>query len=243
MRLDKYLSYSLNITRKQAKNLIKDKQILINNQLVLDSNYHIDVDNDVVSCQGEVIEYEQFVYYMLNKPAGVISATIDNQYETVLDLIEPNDCKKGLFPVGRLDIDTEGLLILTNNGKLGHLLTNPKNHVKKKYYVEVQGELTNKDVEIFAKGMNLPDFKKGFIKTLPAELEILTTGDISTCYVTIFEGKYHQIKRMFEHVNKEVIYLKRIMIKGVYLDETLEPGEYRRLTAEELRCLKEGFNL
>lgn len=243
MRLDKYLSYALGYTRKEAKKAIKNKEITVNGKVVLDGGFYIDVDNDIVRYLDEAINYEHFIYLMLNKPFGVISATTDDYHETVLDLIYPKDQRKNLFPVGRLDIDTEGLLFLTNNGKLAHFLTNPKHQVKKKYYVEVSGRLTDDDIEIFLTGTIIKDRNNEPYQTLPSKLDIIESGDISKAYVTVVEGKFHQVKQMFNYLHKEVIYLKRVMMKDIYLDENLEQGQYRHLTKEEIRILYEGFNI
>jgi 16S rRNA pseudouridine516 synthase len=181
---------------------------------------------------GKKIAYEQFEYYMLNKPAGVVSATIDARDKTVIDLIEEKN-RKDLFPVGRLDKDTEGLLLITNDGELAHQLLSPKKHVDKVYYAKVEGHVTDEDVELFQRGVDIGEKEQ----TLPAKLVILQSGVISEVHLTIQEGKFHQVKRMFEAVNKKVIYLKRLSMGTLQLDETLLPGEYRRLTEEELQRL------
>lgn len=185
---------------------------------------------------GEKLEYEEFVYLMLNKPSGVVSATYDNKDKTVIDLIK--DYKHlDLFPFGRLDKDSEGLLIISNDGKLAHELLSPKKHVDKKYYVEVLGRVTSEDIESFKNGIMLDG---ELCKS--ALLEIIKSDDISYCYVTISEGKYHQVKRMFESVNKKVTYLKRVTFGNLKLDENLKLGEYRKLTEQEINLLKEKDN-
>ena len=169
---------------------------------------------------------------MLNKPAGVVSATLDSRETTVLELIKDSR-RDGLFPVGRLDKDTEGLLLITNNGELAHHLLSPKRHVDKVYFVRVRGQVTKDDEERFAKGLDIGDEKK----TLPADLRILNCGEISEAEIIIREGRFHQVKRMFSAVGKEVLYLKRLSMGTLKLDERLAPGQYRRLTEEEVEKL------
>lgn len=236
MRLDKFLA-DFNIgTRKEVKNYIKKGLVKVNDNLIKDSDFKIDENKDIVFFNDEKLVYEKFVYFMLNKPAGVVSATFDNKDKTVIDLIK--ECKHlNLFPFGRLDKDTEGLLIISNDGKLAHDLLSPKKHVDKKYYVEVDGKLTNNDVTKFKEGIKIDDEL-----CKPSTLEIIESNDFSKCYVTISEGKYHQIKRMFESVNKKVTYLKRITFGNISLDENLELGEYRKLNEHEINLLKNKHN-
>ena len=170
---------------------------------------------------------------MLHKPAGVVSATEDNREKTVLDLVRPEDWKNGLFPVGRLDKDTEGLLLLTDDGELAHRLLSPKKHVDKTYYAKIDGQVTEEHVKQFREGLDIGDEKK----TLPAVLTILLSGPVSEIEVTIHEGRFHQIKRMFEAVGCKVTYLKRLSMGSLVLDETLPPEEYRPLTEAELEGL------
>lgn len=168
---------------------------------------------------------------MLHKPAGVVSATRDKFTETVVDLIDsPN---KDLFPVGRLDKDTEGLLIITNDGDLGHRLLSPKNKIPKVYYARINGPLEDKHIELFEQGVDLGDFT-----AMPAKLTIIESGEESEVSVTVYEGKFHQVKRMFEAIDREVVYLKRMSMGSLQLDESLKPGEYRPLTEEELALLR-----
>ena len=169
---------------------------------------------------------------MLNKPAGVISAASDRQETTVIDLIKDRK-RDNLFPVGRLDKDTEGLLIITNNGELAHRLLSPKKHVDKVYFARINGQVTQSDVDIFSRGVDIGDEKP----TLPADLVICTSDEVSEIRLTIREGRFHQVKRMFQAVGKEVVYLKRLRMGGITLDERLKPGEYRRLTEEEVERL------
>lgn len=233
-RLDKYLSMSLNVTRQKAKELIKKKQISIDNIIAKKPEEKIDTEKQKITFQGNDVQYEPFAYYMLHKPADVVSATKDNLHQTVLDLID-DEVHTDLFPVGRLDIDTEGLLIITNDGQLGHDLTSPAKHIDKTYYVEVDGPLEEHHINKFQEGFDIGDEKP----TKSATLEIISSDTKkSTCYVTISEGRYHQIKRMFLHFHLKVTYLKRIRMGTLRLDETLELGQYRKLTEDELFYLK-----
>lgn len=235
VRLDKYLA-DMNVgTRSEVKTLIKKKRVKVNGAIVNKENIKIDIENDEVMLDGSLISYVEYEYYMLNKPAGVVSATEDSKDRTVVDLIKGNT--KELFPVGRLDKDTEGLLILTNDGQLAHNLLSPKKHVDKKYYARIKGVVDIEHIEQFSKGLNIND---EYI-TKPALLEIISVdkeNNQSEIYVTITEGKYHQVKRMFKAVGMEVVYLKRVSMGRIILDERLELGEYRLLSDEEVRLLK-----
>lgn len=234
LRIDKMLSNVGHGSRKQIKQDAKKGSIKINDVIEKDSSRIIDTDTDIVKYNGEIVKYVQYIYLMMNKPQGVVSATEDNHDRTVIDLLKDDDKFYYPFPVGRLDKDTEGLLLLTNNGQLAHDLLSPKKHVDKTYYVEVEEEVTEDDIKAFADGVILINEN---YKTLPAKLEIIESGYPSTCYVTIKEGKFHQIKRMFNAVNNEVIYLKRISMGPIKLDEKLELGEYRHLNEDELNML------
>lgn len=238
-RLDKILANMGYGTRKEVKSLVKHGEVLINGLKVKDSSVHIDPEKDVIIVNEEKLIYKKFVYIMLNKPQGVISATEDDRDETVIDLLDENIQIFKPSPVGRLDKDTEGLLLITNDGELNHMLLSPKKHVPKKYYAKIAGIVTDKDVEEFSKGVILDD---GY-KTLPAELKVLKSDTIearSEIEVVIYEGKFHQVKRMFEAVEKKVVFLKRIEMGALKLDEKLEPGEYRELFEEELRLLRDN---
>lgn len=240
MRLDKLLAHTGFGTRKEVKKIIKDKYIQVNGEVVTNPGTKVNPDIDDVRVGGERIYYEEFVYYMLNKPAGVISATEDFIHDTVLDLLDPADSVQEPHPVGRLDIDTEGLLILTNDGQLTHQLTSPKKEVDKEYYAEIEGIVTGEDIEKFEEGLILIEDDEEF-KTLPAQLEILEVDEErneSIVHVTIQEGKFHQVKRMFHAVGKNVSYLKRVRMNHLVLDPELPLGEYRPLTNEELELLK-----
>lgn len=233
LRLDKYLCDMGVGTRSEVKKYLKKGQVTVNGTITKSPDVKIYLAKDKIQLEGKELKYQRYEYYMLNKPAGVVSATKDNVNQTVIELITTSD-KRDLFPVGRLDKDTEGLLLITNDGALAHQLLSPRNKVKKTYYAKVKGQVNNKDVESFLKGIPL---EKDFI-TSPGELKILESGEISHVKVTITEGKFHQIKRMFHYVSKEVIYLKRLSIGPLMLDKNLKNGEYRPLTKEEVLMLK-----
>lgn len=232
LRLDKYLAEMNLGTRSEVKKLITKGQIQVNGTIVKKPEFKLDPISDRVQYQDREITYVTYEYYMLNKPSGVISATEDKRDTTVIDLIESRQ-RKDLFPVGRLDKDTEGLLLITNDGALAHRLLSPKKHVDKTYYAKICGEVTKEDIEIFEKGVCIGNEKL----TLPAKLVILKSGAESEIELTIQEGRFHQVKRMFQAVGKEVVYLKRLSMGGLSLDPSLKPGEYRKLTKEEMEQL------
>lgn len=235
MRLDKYLSDMGAGTRSELKKEIRKSGAVVDGTVVKDPGFSVSESSAVVF-RGSEIAYEEYVYYMLNKPAGIISASEDGREDTVVDLIsEPK--RRDLFPVGRLDRDTEGLLLITNDGALAHRLLSPKHHVDKVYFVRVSGILTENDAGLFRDGLVLTDG----LECLPADLEILSVSDddyVSEAEITIREGKFHQVKRMFASIGSEVIYLKRLSMGPISLDPGLAPGEYRRLTPEELTALE-----
>ena len=235
IRLDKYLADMSIGTRQEVKKYIRQGRVKINEDIIKKPEYKIREDEDKITFDGAPVAYETFEYYMLNKPAGVISATEDKRDKTVLDLIKEKK-RKDLFPVGRLDKDTEGLLLITNDGALAHRLLSPKKHVDKCYYAEISGGVTEDDVRVFKERINIgtqeePEW------TMPAELKILEKGTVSRIRLTIREGKFHQVKRMFLAVGKEVVYLKRERMGALVLDEELTPGEYRKLTDSELKSI------
>lgn len=239
MRLDKFLANSGVGTRKEVKELLKKRLIKVNDEIVKDGKIHVNENEDTVKYKDEIISYKKFVYIMLNKPNGVISATEDKVHKTVIDLLGDEYRTFEVFPVGRLDIDTEGLLLLTNDGVLSHNLLSPNKHVDKKYYVELEKLLTKMDIDKLEKGVELKDFT-----TKDAKVEIIENGgesDKIRVYITISEGKFHQVKRMFKAVGNEVKYLKRVKMGTLSLDENLKLGEYRELTEDELTKLKENF--
>lgn len=233
MRLDKFLGNHGFGTRKEVKLLVKRGAVKVNDVVVKKSDIKIVPENDTVTVYDEVVMYEPCVYIMLNKPAGYISSTKDYKDETVLELIEGFEHYE-LHPVGRLDKDTEGLLILTNDGQFSHDVLSPRKHVNKTYFARVDGYVTDDTVELFKAGITLDD---GY-KAMPAELQIISAGEISEIELVIQEGKFHQVKRMFKAVDMTVIYLKRIKMGGLPLDESLTPGAYRKLTLEEINFVK-----
>ena len=232
IRLDKYLADMGIGTRTEVKKLIRQGKVKIDDAIVKSPEQKIDTALQKVFCEGQELGYKEYEYYMLNKPAGYVSATIDAKDKTVLELITDKK-RKDLFPVGRLDKDTEGLLLITNDGDLAHRLLAPKKHVDKLYYAKVEGIVTEEDRKAFAEGVDIGEDEV----TRPAVLEILKSDEVSEIHLTIQEGKFHQVKRMFEAVGKKVIYLKRISMGTLYLDENLKLGEYRALTEEELKHL------
>jgi len=234
-RIDKVLANLGYGSRKDIRKMCKDGLVKVDDNIIKDSSLHIDPENSEITIGNEVINYREFVYIMMNKPQGVISATEDKRDETVVDLLDESYIPFEVFPVGRLDKDTEGLLILTNDGVLAHKLLSPKKHVPKTYYANVEGIVTEEDKAKFQEGV----FIDGDYKTQPAELKILKSDEISEIELTIYEGKFHQVKRMFHAVDKEVIYLKRLSMGPLELDKDLDLGEYRELTEEELNQLKE----
>lgn len=235
MRLDKVLGHVGYGSRKEVQKLIKSKKVTVNGKCVIKSEANVNPETDTICVSGEALDYQTFYYYILNKPAGYVSATEDPRDETVIDLLAPIDRNKELFPVGRLDKDTEGLLVLTNDGKMAHDLLSPKKHVDKIYYAKVIGEMGSEDIESFAKGMTLSDgttYK-------PSKLVILSSqGGYSEILVTISEGKFHQVKKMVQFVGKEVLYLKRLQMGDLKLPDDLEIGAYRQLTPDELNALR-----
>lgn len=234
IRLDKFLCEMGMGTRSQIKEAAKKGRIRVDDQVEKKTDRKIDPCREQVCFDGTPVSYVKTEYYMLHKPQGVVSATEDKRHQTVLDLLEDRQ-RKDLFPVGRLDIDTEGLLLITNDGDLAHRLLSPKRHVDKVYEAEVEGELPGDVVERFSGGITLTDGTE----TLPARLEIQEqNGAFSRILLTIQEGKFHQVKRMFEALGCHVTYLKRLSMGSLKLDEKLKPGEYRLLTEEELRQLK-----
>ena len=232
IRLDKYLTEMSVGSRSEVKKAITKGLTEVNGETVKKPEQKIDLALDRVCFQGRRITYAAMEYYMLNKPAGVISASEDRHETTVVDLITEKK-RKDLFPVGRLDKDTEGLLLITNDGELAHRLLSPKKHVDKVYYAKIDGNVTEEDKKVFAEGVDIGEEKP----TLPAKLDILKSGEESEITLTIREGKFHQVKRMFHAVGKEVVYLKRLCMGSLVLDENLKPGEYRALTDEERRLL------
>lgn len=235
MRLDKFLVEMGFGSRTEVKRLLKKKQVLVNGKIETSAKIQIDENQDEISVNNQVLIYKRFVYYLLNKPKGVISATEDDKHRTVLDLLDENARQKEVFPVGWLDIDTHGLLLLTNNGALAHAMLSPKKHAAKVYRAKVDGIITEKDVEHFEAGIELKDFT-----CQPAKLTILEVNEeqqSSLVEIIISEGKFHQVKRMVQACGKKVTDLERLSMGPLMLDERLELGTFRRLTKEELEKL------
>lgn len=236
MRLDKFLANSGIGTRKEVKIILKKGKIKVNEKIVKDAKMQVDEIKDDVKIEGEKITYKPFVYIMMNKPSGVISATEDGKHKTVIDLLCEKYKNYKVFPVGRLDIDTEGLLLLTNDGVLAHNLLSPKKHVDKKYYVELKEPLTIEKKKILENGIKL---EENFV-TKKAKIEIIDKDEdieVNWVFITISEGKFHQVKRMFKFVENEVLYLKRVKMGKLLLPEDLKLGEYRELSEEEMNLI------
>ncbi|MBU3127202.1 pseudouridine synthase [Clostridium tagluense] len=235
-RIDKVLSNLGHGTRKEVKGLLKKGKVEIDGIIASDSAMKIDPDKAVIKVSGEEIKYRKHIYLIMNKPAGVVSATVDNHDETVIDLLDEQYHSFKPFPIGRLDKDTVGLLLITNDGELNHKLIAPKNHVDKVYYAEINKFIDEKDISTFKNGVVIDD---GY-KCMPAILEVLNANENgSEVMVTIQEGKFHQVKRMFESVNKKVVFLRRISFGPLKLDESLSEGQYRELSEEEINSLKQ----
>ncbi|AJP10100.1 TPA: rRNA pseudouridine synthase [Clostridioides difficile] len=234
-RIDKILSNLGYGSRSEIKKYCKQGSVVVNGSEVSNPGTQVDTENDEILFNGEEVIYREYIYLMMNKPDGYISATTDKYDPTVLDLIDLSYLAFEPFPVGRLDKDTEGLLVLTNDGKLSHRVLSPKKHVPKTYYAKIDGVVTEEDVEAFLEGVVLDDR----YKTMPSQLNILKSDDESEIELTIHEGKFHQVKRMFESVGKKVVYLKRLSMGNLKLDESLELGEYRELTDEEVKLIEE----
>lgn len=233
-RLDKVIASTGKFSRREVKNLVRQGRVLVDGVPARSAEDKVEAENVEITVNGEVLTYRRFTWIMLNKPAGYLSATEDGRGATVLDLLPQELQKQGLFPVGRLDKDTEGLLLLTNEGGLAHDLLSPKRHVDKVYYARVAGHVIEEDCRAFAAGMTLED---GLV-CQPAGLEILTAGEESEVHVTLREGKFHQVKRMLADRGKPVLYLERVKMGNLPLDPALGRGEYRFLTDAEIENLR-----
>lgn len=249
LRLDKYLADVGVGTRSEVKKLLKQGLVSVNNKVIKDSSIKVDPVNDIVTFDGKKLIYQKYHYYMLNKPAGCVSATKDGLSQTVIEFLK-NEPTRDLFPVGRLDKDTEGLLLITNDGMLAHNLLSPKKHVNKTYIAFVDKSLNEKEISEFKSGLDIGDETP----TLPAEIYVASESEVikhqnknllesnnysfKIAYIVIIkEGRYHQIKRMFEHFDSKVVFLKRLSMGNLLLDPQLQPGQYRALTSEELSKL------
>lgn len=231
-RLDKFLSNQLNISRNDAKELIKKRLVTVNGDTAKLFDMKIDPERDAVSSEGKEVKYREHIYIMLNKPAGVVCATRDKLSDTVLELIPEELRREGLFPAGRLDKDTVGFVLITDDGGFAHNILSPKKHVDKKYFAVLEKNITENDIELLKSGITID----GGEKCLPAEA--VAAGKQNEIFLTLREGKYHQVKRMAEALGNRVLYLKRISIGGLALDENLKEGECREITKEELTLLK-----
>jgi len=227
-RLDRFLSNQLNISRAEAKELIKKRLVTVNGETAKLYDMKLDPSRDEVCSCGKAVRYREHIYIMLNKPSGVVCATRDRLSETVLELIPPELRRDGLFPAGRLDKDTEGFALITDDGAFAHEILSPKKHVDKRYFAVLEKPASEKDVLLFASGMEID----GGEKCLPAVLEL--TNDSKEVYITLREGKYHQIKRMAEAADNKIVYLKRVSIGGLPLDENLAPGRCREILHKEI---------
>ncbi|MBQ8316340.1 MAG: rRNA pseudouridine synthase [Lachnospiraceae bacterium] len=245
MRLDKLVAELTGMTRSQARDVIVKGRVCVNGEVKKTTAEQVKEDSDVLTLDGEKLTFQKFVYYMLNKPAGTVSATQDRDAKTVLSLLTAEDKKRrNLFPVGRLDKDTEGLLFLTDDGMLSHQLISPKKHADKLYFAKLARDITDDDIKVFASGMKVDEE----LTAMPAVLRRLSDTELAGflpmggfgAAVTLHEGKFHQVKRMFAATGNEVLYLKRMAMGGVYLDETLAPGEYRSLRSDELQTLQDS---
>lgn len=228
LRIDKYLADCGIGTRSEVKQYIKKKQILVNGSVIAKPDIKIDENKDEVYFQGKKVVYEKYVYYLFHKPQGCVTAKQDNLHKTVMEYF-PEDLQKILAPVGRLDLDTEGLLLLTNDGELTHHLLSPTHHIPKTYYAILDKPVPKEAISLFEKGIDIGDEKL----TLPAELKLLNENDTFAVELTICEGRFHQVKRMFASVGCKVIYLKRLSMGSLSLGD-LPPGAYRKLTREEI---------
>lgn len=227
MRLDKFISDCGAASRREIKQMIKAGRVTLNGETAAAPETKLDPESAVVTIDGTALKYEKYHYFMLNKPAGVLSATDDGKQKTVIDLLLPEHRRLGLFPVGRLDKDTTGLLLITDDGDFAHRVISPKSKIMKVYHAHTQSPVNTDDISAFVQGVTLADGTK----CLPAGLSLCADG---SCLVTVMEGKYHQVKRMLASRGKPVMALKRLKIGSLELDESLEPGDYRPLTADEL---------
>ena len=228
-RLDKVISSQTNYSRNDVKKLVKNKRVIVNEEIVSKPNIYVDVDKDIIKIDSNVIDYKEFVYLVLNKPKGYVSSTSDLDNPIVLELVPSKYLNRDIFPCGRLDKDTTGLMILSDDGEFAHNILSPKKHISKKYLVEVDKDLDDSMINDFKEGVKLKDFE--------CKSSLLEIIDIRHCYVTLTEGKYHQIKRMFKKYNMEVVELKRISMGGLELPSDLLEGDCRELTDNEFKSI------
>lgn len=238
MRLDKLLSHTGYGTRTEVKKLLKSKAVKIDGVIVKDAKVKVNPNEQCVTVYDEPVDYREYVYLMMNKPQNCLSATRDRDYRTVIDLLDDYYLMFDVAPAGRLDRDTEGLVLLTNDGKLAHEIISPKKDVFKRYIAHISGSLTDESIEQLCSGVEILDGNGDAFLTKPAKVRLLgQKGDLTEVEICITEGKFHQVKRMFASVGCKVVYLKRLAIGDLELDESLALGEYRELTEEELALL------
>lgn len=234
-RLDKLIASQGKLSRSDVKKMVKSGRVTVDGAVVKSADIKVDADKSVISVDGKALNYKKNIYIMLNKPQGVISASNDKTQKTVVDLVPPELYRDGLFPAGRLDGDTVGFVLITDDGDFAHRILSPKNHIMKTYHATLRSPLTEDDISAFKNGIELSD---GTL-CLEAEVRMLEKTDEPIAEVKICEGKYHQVKRMFAALGNKVLYLKRVRMGGLDLDESLEEGQCREITAEELLLLSE----
>ena len=234
-RLDKLIASQGKLSRSDVKKMVKSGRVVVDGVVVKSADIKVDAEKAVISVDGKALSYKKHIYIMLNKPQGVISASNDKTQKTVVDLVPPELYRDGLFPAGRLDGDTVGFVLITDDGDFAHRILSPKNHIMKTYHAVLKYSLTDEDISAFKNGIELAD---GTL-CLEAEVRMLVGTDEPTAEVKICEGKYHQVKRMFAALGNKVVYLKRVKMGGLDLDESLEEGQCREITAEELLLLSE----
>ena len=241
MRIDKFLAHTGHGTRAEVKKLLKQRAVQVDGVMIKDAKLKINPQNQVITVYDETVFYREYVYLMLNKPQNYLSATTDRNYQTVIDLLDEDYRLFDVVPAGRLDRDTEGLVLLTNDGKLVHEIISPNKEVYKRYLAHLTGDLTNEAIEKIQQGIEILDGKGDLFLTKPAHVKVLTKEEALTIVeIQITEGKFHQVKRMFAHVGCKVVYLKRLAIGQLELDANLPLGAYRELTQSELADLKVG---
>ncbi len=242
IRIDKFLADFGLGSRKEVRKYLKQERVTVNDQIVKNPSFHVNPNRDIVKVDDEILEYRENLYYMFNKPSGYITATQDESMPTVMEFFQDTPYFSKLFPVGRLDIDTEGLLIVTTDGQLAHRLAHPKWEVEKEYYAIVKGDVSDIDFSKYEREGIL--IKKDKYRTKPFKVKVLfVSPEKSEILITVTEGKYHIVKKIMETLGHPVLYLKRVRVGPVKLDENLEPGEFRELTENELKALKEAVNL
>ena len=234
-RLDKLIASQGKLSRSDVKKMVKSGRVTVDGAVVKSADIKVDADKSVISVDGKALNYKKNIYIMLNKPQGVISASNDKTQKTVVDLVPPELYRDGLFPAGRLDGDTVGFVLMTDDGDFAHRILSPKNHIMKTYHATLRSPLTEEDIAAFKNGIELSD---GTL-CLEAEVRMLEKTDEPIAEVKICEGKYHQVKRMFAALGNKVLYLKRVRMGGLDLDESLEEGQCREITPEELRLIKQ----